>query len=435
MAVTLNANTSTGFIATSDTSGVLQLQTGGTTAVTVDASQNVTLAGTLTATGVTTVPAGTVSAPAITTTGDTNTGIFFPAADTIAFAEGGVESMRIDSSGNVGIGVTPTGKAKLEVYTGVGDFAGISTRFNATNLPISLGVTNSNGVPYLGVNTRQVSGTDGQTYDINGFASRMWCNGGGFSFFTAASGTAGNTISFTQAMTLDASGNVGVGVTNPSQRLDLQNGSSDVSIRFRSPTNSGYISYGTDNSLQFLTSSNERARIDSSGNLLVGATSTPNGTSVSGTLIQNPNTARNRSATTVSSQVIHWSFYNGNGEVGGIYTNGSATTFYTSSDYRLKENVSRMTGALDKVTALNPVTYKWKVDGTEGQGFIAHELKAVIPDAVKGEKDAVDSDGNPEYQGIDTSFLVATLTAAIQEQQAIITQLQADVAALKGASA
>jgi hypothetical protein len=61
-----------------------------------------------------------------------------------------------------------------------------------------------------------------------------------------------------------------VGVTNPSQRLDLQNGSSDVSIRFRSPTNSGYISYGTDNSLQFLTSSNERARIDSSGNLLVG---------------------------------------------------------------------------------------------------------------------------------------------------------------------
>jgi hypothetical protein len=70
----------------------------------VDASQNVTLAGTLTATGVTTVPAGTVSAPAITTTGDTNTGIYFPAADTIAFSEGGVESMRIDSSGNVGIG-------------------------------------------------------------------------------------------------------------------------------------------------------------------------------------------------------------------------------------------------------------------------------------------------------------------------------------------
>jgi hypothetical protein len=112
MPVTLNANSSTGFIATSDTSGVLQLQTGGTTALTVDASQNVTLAGTLTATGVTTVPAGTVSAPAITTTGDTNTGIYFPAADTIAFTEGGTEAMRINSSGNLQtIGTISVGNA------------------------------------------------------------------------------------------------------------------------------------------------------------------------------------------------------------------------------------------------------------------------------------------------------------------------------------
>jgi hypothetical protein len=78
----------------------------------VDASQNVTLAGTLTATGVTTVPAGTVSAPAITTTGDTNTGIYFPAADTIAFTEGGTEAMRINSSGNLQtIGTISVGNA------------------------------------------------------------------------------------------------------------------------------------------------------------------------------------------------------------------------------------------------------------------------------------------------------------------------------------
>ena len=94
-----------------------------------------------------------------------------------------------------------------------------------------------------------------------------------------------------------------------------------------------------------------------------------------------------------------------------------------------------MTGALEKVAALKPVTYKWNVDGSDGQGFIAHELDEVVPGCVSGEKDAVDAEGKPVHQGIDTSFLVATLTAAIQEQQSLIIQLQADVAALKSLSA
>jgi hypothetical protein len=70
------------------------------------------------------------------------------------------------------------------------------------------------------------------------------------------------------------------------------------------------------------------------------------------------------------------------------------------------------------VAALNPCTYKWKADGCEGQGFIAHELQDVCPDAVTGEKDAVNEDGSIKAQAIDTSFLVATLTAAIQELKA-----------------
>ena len=120
-----------------------------------------------------------------------------------------------------------------------------------------------------------------------------------------------------------------------------------------------------------------------------------------------------------------------------------------------------MTGALAKVATLKPVTYKWNVDGSDGEGFIAHELAAVCPHAVTGEKDGTqmqpyqitpavnatyDEDGNeltplidavmgerevPQYQGIDTSFLVATLTAAIQEQQALITQLTARITALE----
>ena len=65
-----------------------------------------------------------------------------------------------------------------------------------------------------------------------------------------------------------------------------------------------------------------------------------------------------------------------------------------------------MTGALAKVAALKPVTYKWNADNSDGEGFIAHELQAVVPQCVTGEKDAVDADGNPVYQGIDVSFLV-----------------------------
>jgi len=113
-------------------------------------------------------------------------------------------------------------------------------------------------------------------------------------------------------------------------------------------------------------------------------------------------------------------FFNQTGSaiVGSISFTGSTTTYSTSSDYRLKENVTPMTGALAKVAQLKPVTYKWKSDGLEGEGFIAHELAEVCPHAVVGEKDALDENGDPDYQGIDTSFLVATLTAAIQELKA-----------------
>ena len=111
-------------------------------------------------------------------------------------------------------------------------------------------------------------------------------------------------------------------------------------------------------------------------------------------------------------------FYRQTSQVGSISVTSSATAYNTSSDYRLKENIALMTGALDTVSKLKPVTYKWKADGSEGQGFIAHELAEVVPDCVTGEKDAVDADGKPVYQGIDTSFLVATLTAAIQELKA-----------------
>jgi hypothetical protein len=201
---------------------------------------------------------------------------------------------------------------------------------------------------------------------------------------------------------------------------------------------------GDATNLALYTNGAERARIDSSGNLLVGTTTTAPGYGNTAVGVRVSNGVSNFSASSVDwvmtvnqntadgANRYLINFRNANVSVGGIVGNGTSTTYTTTSDYRLKENVAPMQNALATVAALKPVTYTWKSNGSAGQGFIAHELQAVVPDCVTGEKDAVDKDGKPKYQGVDTSFLVATLVAALQEQQALINQLMADVAALKG---
>ena len=293
---------------------------------------------------------GSAATPAIRGT-DTNTGIFFPAADTIAFAEGGAEVARFDSSGRLGLGTTnPT--QKLVVSDGsvvAGNSGTVLIGRNSSGFP-------SPGAGYFSLETNNTDGSNG-----------------GLSIRTLASDT------LTERMRIDSSGRLLVGTTTP--------------------TDTGAT---------------------------VGIV--PSGTNYALTVRANQ--------TTGSNQIV---FFNPNGAVGFITTSGSSTSYVTSSDYRLKNNIAPMTGALATVSALKPVTYTWKADGSDGQGFIAHELQAVVPDCVSGEKDAVetytDEDGvehtRPKYQGIDTSFLVATLTAAIQEQQAIITDLKARIETLE----
>jgi hypothetical protein len=121
----------------------------------------------------------------------------------------------------------------------------------------------------------------------------------------------------------------------------------------------------------------------------------------------------------------HVSISNPNGVVGSISTNGSATAFNTSSDYRLKENIVPLTGAADRVNQLQVHRFNFIADpDTTVDGFIAHEAQAVVPECVTGTKDEVDDEGNPVYQGIDQSKLVPLLTAALQEALAKIETLE-----------
>jgi hypothetical protein len=172
----------------------------------------------------------------------------------------------------------------------------------------------------------------------------------------------------------------------------------------------------------------ERMRIDSSGNLLVNTTSQFSSAKVTVSTTATTGIASTQSTTggycfltnalVNSGTYYHINFQENGTQRGSITSNGTVTVYATTSDYRLKENVKPMVNALATVTQLKPVTYDWTESKINGQGFIAHELQAVIPDAVVGLKDDIDSEGNPIYQQIDTSVLVATLTAAIQELKA-----------------
>lgn len=121
------------------------------------------------------------------------------------------------------------------------------------------------------------------------------------------------------------------------------------------------------------------------------------------------------------------SFLSGGSLLGSITHNNVNITYGGTSDYRLKENIQPITDALSKVMRLKPCTYKWKKNGALGQGFIAHELQEVIPDAVVGGKDAVNEDGSIKAQQIDPRLIVATLAAAIQELKAEIEDLKSQI--------
>lgn len=318
-----------------------------------------------------TIPAGSVTAPSLSFNGDLNTGLYQVGADNLGIAAGGVKV----------VDVTATGMT----YTGT--------------------LTGGTGIVNIGA---------GQIYKAADGAVGIGTASPGASLHVAGAITAAPTGSGVLAGIED---NYAVIHLNGSASTG---GIVDFSV---SGTNSkGRVFYdNASNFMSFSTNGLERARFDSAGNLLVG-TAINSPLTATGAILYNDGTTAFTANSTNSLNLVRIgtsgalaAFAYGATGVGTITTNGTSTAYNTSSDYRLKENVAPMTGALDTVLALKPCTYTWKSNGSAGQGFIAHELQEVVPDCVTGEKDAVDAEGKPQYQGIDTSFLIATLVSAIQE--------------------
>jgi hypothetical protein len=290
----------------------------------------------------------------------------------------------------------------------------------------------------------------------------------------------------TQALLIDASQNVGIGTASPTAKLqvsraggssgstnlvyvDVTSSYGGISVNSTANNNTfielleagtkvGGLNSDTTANITSIQSAGghvlafnvanttEVGRFDTSGNLLVGTTTTAfSNTNATAISIAQGYILQNHINGTVSGATYTYFAYNAT-QIGSITQSGTTAVLYnTTSDYRLKNDVKPIENALTTIKALNPVNFTW-VDGRKDDGFIAHEIQSVIPNCVTGEKDAVqivddvDDEGKvigtkeiPKYQQMDNSGVIPFLVKAIQEQQAMIEELKTKVAALEAA--
>jgi len=405
---------------------------------------------------------GTASVPVFTRSTDTNTGLFFPAADTVAASTGGTERLRLDSSGNLGLGVTPSAwnsGAKALQISSTSSFYGTS---NAT---------------LIGQNT--FNNTSGNNIYLTTAAASLYQQfGGSHSWYNAASGTAGNAITFTQAMTLDASGYLVVGDTNTSARFKAAlTGASTASITTVSDfgaagvlslggisSNSQGVYLGTgdartgvgsgiaagigflreasgwNSALAFYTNNTtdgsttnritERARITSGGDLLVGTTSGQ----VSATVVAYRSSAAVacvgpwNAATSGDNLFVVFNTEATATQRGSIDYNraGGLTRYNTTSDYRAKDIIGPVQNSGATIDALKVYEGVMKGATQSRPMLIAHEAQEHAPYAVSGVKDEVNEDGTPKFQQMDVSSLVPLLLAEIQSLRARVAALESN---------
>ncbi len=316
-------------------------------------------------------------------------------SDTVIIGAGTTERLRIDSSGNVGIGTTSPSD-----YTGGG----------YKTLTIN-GTTNGGVLDLKKANTHL-----GQVASTSSAVSLSSYDTVPLVFNTASN----------ERMRIDSSGNVGIGTTSPSHQLTVHNASNTSGTieanRFSVRNNYGNVSglgngfvSPASNTLAFATNSTERMRINSSGDVFVGRTS--DSTSAAGiSLLSSGKGTFNRDSSNAlavnrgSNDGNLVEFKRAGTTKGSISISGSTTSYNTSSDYRLKENVVDIADGITRVKQLQPRRFNFIADDTTTvDGFLAHEAQTVVPEAVTGEKDGED------MQGIDQSKLVPLLTAALQE--------------------
>ena len=348
----------------------------------------------------------------------------------LAFDTDGSERMRIDASGNVGINTTPKAwtaftpvlQIKNASTGGGGALAGTS----ADNFRMFANTY------YDGVYKRLATG----------FATQYAQESGTHVWSYAASGAADSTFTWSEAMRIDANGNVGIGMTPPSDRnLAVYDSTNSIFSLHNSTTGTAatdgfqlqlvsddayLVNYEAGGVVAFFTapsggSTTERMRIDASGNLMVGTTDSSPYTTIEGFVVALNNGSKSAAcfgADNVASRTVV-NIVNPNGSVGSITTNASATAYNTSSDQRLKENIVDAPSASDDIDAIQVRSFDWKSDGSHQKyGMVAQELQTVAPEAVSVPEDP------EEMMGVDYSKLVPMMLKEIQSLRARVAQLE-----------